>query len=115
MTWAPAHAFSNRWLGPVDRSSRAAGTRDADVFRWMNAALSELGVLGIGVVRRSPRIERKSQKLHSRTHSAASPESIGGSFVFAAAPSFTKTAEFACAELEKTPGRLWEAIELVII
>ena len=22
---------------------------------------------------------------------------------------------FACAELEKTPGRLWEAIELVII
>ena len=27
----------------------------------------------------------------------------------------TNTAEFACAELEKTPSRLWGAIELVII
>ncbi len=63
---APAHAFANRWLGPVDRIGRASGTRDADVFRWMNAALSELGVLGIGVVSRSPidraKVARNSQQ-----------------------------------------------------
>jgi len=44
---APAHAFSNRWRGPGDRMCRASATSDADVFRWMNAALNELGVLRI--------------------------------------------------------------------